>query len=55
MQSAKIDFNMDNRILDRFVVAQENKYKQVVRELKAGHKTSHWIWYIFPQLIHEQN
>ncbi|CAL6089850.1 DUF1810_domain-containing protein [Hexamita inflata] len=50
MQSAKIDFNMDNRILDRFVVAQENKYKQVVRELKAGHKTSHWIWYIFPQL-----
>ncbi|CAL6089838.1 DUF1810_domain-containing protein [Hexamita inflata] len=50
IQQIIIDIKNELHTLDRFVVAQENKYKQVIRELKAGHKTSHWIWYIFPQL-----
>lgn len=35
--------------LQRFVDAQEPVYDQVVAELRAGHKTTHWIWFIFPQ------
>ena len=36
--------------LDRFVAAQEGVYDGVVREIRAGRKTTHWIWFIFPQL-----
>ena len=38
--------------LDRFVKAQDslNVYEAALQEMKAGHKRSHWIWYIFPQL-----
>jgi len=36
--------------LHRFVEAQEEGYQSVLRELRAGHKRSHWIWYIFPQI-----
>jgi uncharacterized protein (DUF1810 family) len=36
--------------LDRFVVAQKTVYDSVVAELRAGHKTGHWMWFIFPQL-----
>jgi uncharacterized protein (DUF1810 family) len=36
--------------LDRFVQAQAPAWPRVVAELKAGRKTSHWIWYVFPQL-----
>ena len=36
--------------LQRFVDAQEPAYARVCRELAAGQKQSHWIWYIFPQL-----
>ena len=36
--------------LERFVTAQERDYKIALNEIKAGHKRSHWIWYIFPQL-----
>ena len=36
--------------LDRFVVAQQTVYHSVVAELRAGHKTGHWMWFIFPQL-----
>jgi uncharacterized protein (DUF1810 family) len=35
--------------LRRFVDAQQN-YAQIVAELKAGRKQTHWMWYIFPQL-----
>lgn len=35
---------------DHFVQAQRPVYNDVVAELKDGHKTSHWIWYIFPQI-----
>ena len=36
--------------LERFVAAQQPLYDQVCRELRAGHKRSHWMWFIFPQL-----
>lgn len=36
--------------LQRFVDAQDTVYAQVLAELKAGDKESHWIWFIFPQI-----
>jgi uncharacterized protein (DUF1810 family) len=36
--------------LRRFVVAQEGVYDAALRELRAGRKTSHWMWFIFPQI-----
>ena len=36
--------------LQRFLDAQEHDYGSVLEELTAGRKTSHWIWYIFPQI-----
>ena len=38
--------------LQRFVSAQDmfNTYEQAVKELKAGRKRSHWIWFILPQM-----
>jgi uncharacterized protein (DUF1810 family) len=36
--------------LDRFVQAQEPVIQQVRRELAAGRKRTHWMWFIFPQL-----
>ena len=36
--------------LQRFVDAQDDDYASVLQELRAGHKTSHWMWYIFPQV-----
>jgi uncharacterized protein (DUF1810 family) len=35
--------------LQRFLEAQRCCYEQVCCELTAGHKTSHWMWFIFPQ------
>jgi len=36
--------------LDRFVQAQGPVMEQVRRELSAGCKRSHWMWFVFPQL-----
>lgn len=36
--------------LDRFVKAQEQDYEMALKEIRQGHKRSHWIWYIFPQI-----
>ena len=36
--------------LQRFVAAQARVYADVEAELKAGAKTSHWMWFVFPQL-----
>jgi len=36
--------------LERFKSAQENCYTQVLEEIKNGKKTSHWMWFIFPQI-----
>ena len=40
----------ENFNLQRFVDAQAPVYSQVVAELRAGHKRSHWMWFIFPQI-----
>ncbi len=38
--------------LTRFVVAQDSSgtYQRALAELRAGRKTSHWMWFIFPQV-----
>jgi uncharacterized protein (DUF1810 family) len=36
--------------LTRFVTAQEGVYKRACRELRAGCKQSHWMWFMFPQM-----
>ena len=36
--------------LERFIKAQEFNYENALAEIKKGRKTSHWIWFIFPQL-----
>jgi len=36
--------------LRRFVEAQEHVYPRVLAELRRGRKTSHWMWFIFPQI-----
>ena len=36
--------------LERFVTAQLPVYPQVCLELARGRKTSHWMWFVFPQL-----
>lgn len=35
--------------LDRFVRAQDGHYDRVLGEIAAGHKQSHWMWFVFPQ------
>ena len=45
---------MPSPILDRFIDAQSGSegvgYEAALAELMAGRKTSHWIWYVLPQL-----
>jgi uncharacterized protein (DUF1810 family) len=36
--------------LERFVRAQEGVYEQALRELRAGAKRGHWMWFVFPQV-----
>jgi uncharacterized protein (DUF1810 family) len=38
--------------LDRFVVAQNSggTYGRALEELRSGRKTSHWMWFVFPQI-----
>lgn len=36
--------------LQRFVEAQADTYAVALAEVRAGRKTSHWMWFIFPQL-----
>jgi uncharacterized protein (DUF1810 family) len=36
--------------LPRFLNAQEGVYGTVLDELRAGRKSGHWIWFIFPQI-----
>ena len=40
----------DNYNLHRFLDAQGRVYDTVLAELRAGRKSSHWIWFIFPQI-----
>ena len=36
--------------LERFVIAQEPVYEAVLGDLRRGRKTTHWMWFIFPQI-----
>jgi uncharacterized protein (DUF1810 family) len=36
--------------LERFIKAQAPVYSQLRSELSNGKKTSHWMWFVFPQL-----
>jgi uncharacterized protein (DUF1810 family) len=38
--------------LERFVAAQNNDgtYDRAIDELRRGRKTSHWMWFVFPQI-----
>jgi len=37
--------------LTRFLEAQEGgAYEHALAELRAGHKRSHWMWFVFPQI-----
>ena len=45
-------------MLQRFLNAQDSglvdegteTYATALKEIKAGHKRTHWIWYVFPQM-----
>ena len=37
--------------LQRFVEAQDLVYRSVISELRAGAKHSHWMWFVFPQVV----
>lgn len=37
--------------LERFRSAHERDYAIALQEIKAGRKQSHWMWYIFPQIL----
>ena len=41
---------MDINSLDRFVQAQTLMYPSVLKQMQNGKKTSHWMWFMFPQL-----
>jgi uncharacterized protein (DUF1810 family) len=42
----------DPHDLERFVAAQDDggTYERALAELRAGRKTSHWMWFVFPQV-----
>lgn len=35
--------------LERFITAHNGSYEYALKEIKAGHKETHWMWWIFPQ------
>lgn len=39
----------DPHDLDRFVQAQQGDFDRALSEIKSGRKSSHWMWYVFPQ------
>ncbi len=40
----------DRYNLNRFTAAQAPVFEEVCAELRSGHKQSHWMWFVFPQL-----
>jgi uncharacterized protein (DUF1810 family) len=36
--------------LQRFEHAQAGIYESAIAELRAGRKTGHWMWFVFPQI-----
>src|SRR5258707_8829769 len=56
MRSRGLGGRMDDPYnLDRFVTAQDvgeppGTYERALDELRAGFKSSHWMWFVFPQI-----
>ena len=48
--SRRVPTDRSEGTLDRFTEAQDLHWYAVVEELAAGHKQTHWMWFIFPQL-----
>lgn len=46
----RLSHPVDPYHLERFVEAQAPAFRQITSELRAGRKTSHWMWFIFPQI-----
>jgi uncharacterized protein (DUF1810 family) len=42
---------MTDSDLIRFLDAQDQIYARVIEELTSGRKQTHWMWFIFPQLV----
>lgn len=40
---------MEHR-LDHFIRAYDHVFDEVIKEIRSGKKTGHWIWYVFPQM-----
>jgi len=40
----------DDFQLERFVAAQARNFDDALAELRRGRKTSHWMWFVFPQV-----
>jgi uncharacterized protein (DUF1810 family) len=36
--------------IERFVTAQNAQLADIEAELRRGHKVTHWMWYVFPQI-----
>ena len=41
----------DPHDLARFVTAQEGAYARALAEIRAGLKRTHWMWFVFPQIV----
>ena len=37
--------------MDRFLTVQENVYEKALAEIVKGKKRTHWMWFIFPQIL----
>jgi uncharacterized protein (DUF1810 family) len=51
--SARISTHIDQGFTmdaNRFLAAQAPIFDQVPAELRLGRKTTHWMWFVFPQL-----
>ncbi len=49
---ADFDLNRFVAAQDRFVAAEDGggTYERALAELRGGRKTSHWMWFVFPQI-----
>lgn len=41
---------MNKEKAELFILSQNTCWNQVLYEMKSGKKTTHWIWYVFPQI-----
>ena len=46
----EVNFKMEYDFT-KFTIAHLKDYETALSEIRNGRKTSHWMWYIFPQLI----